>query len=108
MQDLGLDSQDLQVLVQTLITDLNQQVQQLRSALEGSVDAPSLHRQLHALKGMAGMFAQDSLLKSITQADDASRSGQLGLGLELSVHLLPRLQQWLADAQAWLQRYSST
>jgi HPt (histidine-containing phosphotransfer) domain-containing protein len=108
MQDLGLDAQDLYPLMQTLVSDLNPQVQQLQALLHGPLDAQTLHRPLHALKGVAGLFAHASLLQAITQADDASRSGHLDLGRELSEQLLPRLNQWLADAQAWLQRYSST
>lgn len=107
MQDLGLEAHDLQPLVETLVADLSRQLQQLQDLMAGSPDAHTLHRQLHTLKGMAGMFAQASLLSAITQADDASRSGDLRTGFDLSQRLLPMLQGWLADAQAWLQRYSS-
>jgi HPt (histidine-containing phosphotransfer) domain-containing protein len=108
MADLGLQDSELLPLIQTLVADLTTQSQQLKALLDGSVDAPTLHRSLHALKGMAGLSAQAALLQAITQADDASRSGDLQLGLELSKPLVGELQAWLDDAHAWLQRYSST
>ena len=108
MQDLGLSEAELQELLQTLVADLTQQLQQLQYLLAGSPEAPNLHRQLHTLKGMAGLLGQPALVQAITQADDASRAGDLHQGRALAHGLCPLLERWLADAQGWLQRYSST
>jgi HPt (histidine-containing phosphotransfer) domain-containing protein len=106
LSDYALDPADLQPLMQTLADDLSQQNLVLRQALSSGAQAQILHQILHALKGMAGMFAMPSLYDALTQADDACRSGNLALGEPLARSVLPALDLWLTEVRDWLQRYS--
>jgi hypothetical protein len=71
------------------------------------MEPDAMHRQLHALKGMASMLAQGTLLNAITLADDAWREKRPDDALPLTHAVMPSLRAWLAEARDWLQRYSS-
>ena len=107
LNDLGLESEDIRALLTTLESDLNAQINALSMALNAVMEPDAMHRQLHALKGMAGMLGQGTLLQSITEADDAWREKRPDDGLRLTQAVMPSLRAWLAEARDWLQRYSS-
>jgi HPt (histidine-containing phosphotransfer) domain-containing protein len=106
LSDYALDAADLRPLMQTLADDLAHQTMALNQALTRGEDAQTLHRLLHALKGMAGMFAVPALYEALTLADDACRQGQHELGEPRARAVLPSLGLWLAEVRAWLHRYS--
>lgn len=106
LSDYALDEADLQPLMQALADDLAGQIQVLTEALDRGDDPQALHRVLHAIKGMAGMFAVSPLIAGVTRADDACRQGQGEVGVPLARAVLPDLSAWLVEVRAWLQRYS--
>ena len=106
LADYALQAEDLLPLVQTLESDLSRASQELSKLLQTHADGPSLHLTLHALKGMAGMFARPSLHEAITLADDVCRRGESSHGSVLAQGLSTPIQQWLAEVQEWLRSYS--
>ncbi|MDI9330084.1 MAG: Hpt domain-containing protein [Alphaproteobacteria bacterium] len=106
LSDYALDESDLPPLVRTLAADLFGQTTELKKSLSDQVDVIHLHPVLHAIKGMAGMFAQPDLWQRIAGADDACRQGDQALGLDLAAALVAPLDEWLTEIRTWLQRYS--
>jgi HPt (histidine-containing phosphotransfer) domain-containing protein len=106
LSDYALEPGDLLPLVQTLEADLTGALADLNRLLSAQPDGDSLHHRLHALKGMAGMFAVAALHLAITEADEACRHGQVETGMGLAHGLTQSLQQWLGEVRAWLRSYS--
>jgi HPt (histidine-containing phosphotransfer) domain-containing protein len=107
LRDYALGPEDLQPLMASLADDLQAELRALEAALKTPpAGGEVLHRHLHALKGMSGMFAGSDLLARLTDADDACRRSDMPQGLPLVHALLPDLNAWLDEVKAWLQRYS--
>jgi HPt (histidine-containing phosphotransfer) domain-containing protein len=106
LSDYSLDTADLQPLMLTLADDLGRQNLALSQALDSGADAQTLHQILHALKGMAGLFAVPAMQAALTRADDACRQGQWASGATLARSVQPALNMWEQEVGLWLQRYS--
>ena len=106
LADYALEPDELLPLVQTLESDLSLALTDLQRLLSAQPDGDTLHHRLHAIKGLAGMFATSQLHLAITEADEACRHGQVDKGMGLAHNLSQALQQWLGEIRAWLRSYS--
>ena len=106
LADYALEADELLPLVQILEGDLSRTLDELNQKLITNADGFALHPVLHALKGMAGMFAQPNLHQAIALADDVCRQGDSQRGMVLAHDLAPAMHQWLTEVQGWLRSYS--
>lgn len=106
MADYALEPDELLPLIQTLESDLSRTLAELADLLASNASVDALQRNLHSLKGMAGMFARPALQQAVTRADDLCRHAEVAQAVAQAGAVMRPLEQWLVEVRVWLRSYS--
>ena len=100
MEFIG-DTEGVHNLLVTLQGSLSQDLPEIQSLLAQG-DLPGMNRLLHQFKGFAPVFCVSELVEQIVLVESLSKKTDLQAVRLAYAPLAPRLQQLLAEVQAYL------